>query len=457
MKTNNTSANSIFKSLGILKGNTRISVLCEPLWGLPFVLLNFYLSLYMKGLGVTDRQIGYIISIGYVAGTFFSLISGMITDRLGRKKTTFIFDFLSWPLTVFIYLISNSFIMFAIATVLNNMGKIVGISWNLMIVEDADNEQRIAAFNLLNIINIATGVIIPLAGILVGACGVVTAERVFLAYGIVSMSTMIIIRNRLYKETRIGQQILDEQKKNPVPINLKSLIPIKAAGIFKGNPKAIIAALVYILFFVYVPLGTFNSLYFAPFMTEALKLGKSSISVLGGVYSGVMFFVFVFVIPAISKLSNTRNMQSGLLIQALSLLLLILVPTGSLLSVILCIGIYAVGFGIFRPFLDTMLAEVTEGNERAGIYSLINTVTCVATALLGFVSGSIYIFNPRYLYIISIVILLISVCLLGIYGRLTVSDTRARADGETDSKSDGRPDGKTAGKPDSKIDSETAG
>ncbi len=425
MKTKNTSANNIFKSLGILKGNTRTSVLCEPLWGLPFVLFNFYLSLYMKGLGVTDKQIGYIISIGYIAGTAFSLVSGLITDRLGRKRTTLIFDFISWPLTVLIYLISNSFIMFAIATVLNNMGKIVGVSWNLMIVEDADNEQRIAAYNLLNIINIATGVIIPLAGILVGAYGVVTAERVFLVYGLISMSTMVILRNHFYKETRIGQQILDEHKKNPVPLNLKSLIPIKAARVFKGNPRAIIAALVYILFFVYVPLGTFNSLYFAPFMTEALKLGKSSISILGGVYSGVMFFIFVFVIPAISKGNNTRNMQFGLLIQAVSLFLLTLIPGGSLVSVILCIGTYAVGFGIFRPFLDTMLAEVTEGNERAGIYSLINTVTCVITALLGFVSGSIYVFNPRLLYIISILILLASIILLGAYGRLTKAGNMA--------------------------------
>ncbi len=373
----------------------------------------------MKGLGVTDKQIGYIISIGYIAGTVFSLVSGLITDRLGRKRTTLIFDFISWPLTVLIYLISNSFIMFAIATVLNNMGKIVGVSWNLMIVEDADNDQRIAAFNLLNIINISTGVIIPLAGVLVGAYGVITAERVFLTYGVISMSTMVILRNHLYKETRIGQQILDEYKKNPVPLKLKSLIPVKAARVFKGNPKAIIAALVYILFFVYVPLGTFNSLYFAPFMTEALKLGKSSISVLGGIYSGVMLLIFVFVIPAVSKGNNTRNMQSGLLIQAVSLSLLILIPGGSLINVVLCIGIYAVGFGIFRPFLDTMLAEVTEGNERAGIYSLINTVTCVITALLGFVSGSVYVFNPRLLYIISIVILLASIILLEAFGRLT--------------------------------------
>jgi MFS family permease len=94
------SNNNIFSSFGLLKGNTRVSVMCEPFWGIPFVVFNFYLSLYMKEFGVTDKQLGYLISLGYIAATFFSLISGAVTDRLGRKKTTFIFDFISWPIAV---------------------------------------------------------------------------------------------------------------------------------------------------------------------------------------------------------------------------------------------------------------------------------------------------------------------------------------------------------------------
>lgn len=418
MKTKIAGSNNIFYTLKILKGNTRVSVMCEPLWGIPFVLFNFYLSLYMKERGVADQQLGYLIALGYIAGTFFSLISGAVTDRLGRKKTTFIFDFISWPVAAAVYFLSDSFVLFALATLLNSFSKIVGVSWNLMVVEDADNNQRVAAFNLLNIINIASGVVIPLAGLIVNAYGVIIGEKIFLAYAVISMTVMIVMRNHLYKETEIGQKILDERKKNPVKIQLKNIIPFKAAEIFRGNPKAIIAAMVYILFFINIPLGTFNSLYFAPFMTEVLDLGESSISVLGGVYSGVMFFIFVFIIPAITRLDNTRIMQFGLVIQVVSLLLLTLLPAGNIILVILCIGAYAAGFGIFRPFVDTMLAEVTEGDQRAGIYSLINTITCIVTAIIGFFSGSIYLYNPRLLYLMSVFILILSILLLAIYGRL---------------------------------------
>lgn len=411
-------SNNIFSSFRLLNGNARVTVLFQPLWGIPFTLFNFYLSLYMKEIGVTDQQLGYLISLSYISGTFISLVSGAVTDRLGRKKATFIFDFISWPVSLFIYFMSNSFILFALATFTSSFVKIVAVSWNLMVVEDADNEQRVAAYNLINIINIAAGVIMPLAGVLVEMRGVVAAERIFLAFAVISMASMMFVRNRLYKETKVGEGIIRERKNNPTPFSLKSIIPIRGFAVFRGNPKAIVAALVYILFFIYIPLGTFNSLYFAPFMTEVMGLGKSSISVLGSAYSVMMLFIFIFVVPAISKLNNTANMQAGLCIQAVSLLLLIILPTGSLAVSLMCIALYAAGFGTFRPFLDTMLAEISEGNERASVYSLINTVTCIITALVGLFSGTIYLYNPRLIYVISIAILTICVILLGIYRRI---------------------------------------
>ena len=418
MKNKIAVSDNIVNTFKLLKGNTRVSVMCEPLWGIPFVLFNFYLSLYMKELGVTDQQLGYLISLGYITGTFFSLISGAVTDRLGRRKTTAIFDFISWPLTVVIYFLSNSFMIFALATITNSFNRIVNVSWNMMVVEDADNEQRVAAFNLLNIINIATGIIIPLGGILVSTFGMVVSERIFLGFAAVSMSVMIILRNHLYRETSVGQHILDERKKNPIPFSLKNVVPHKAAGMFWGNPRLVLAALVYILFNVYIPLGTVNSLFYAPFMTEVLKLGKPSISMLGGVYSGVLFIIFVFIIPIISRKNHTGNMQLGLAVQAVSLAMLILIPEGNMAAAVLCTVVYSVGFGIFRPFIDSMLAEVSGGKQRAGIYSLVNTVMCIVTALIGFVSGSIYWFNPRLIYVASIVILALCLILLAIYRRL---------------------------------------
>jgi MFS family permease len=412
---------NILDTFRILKGNTLVSVICEPMWAFPFALFNFYLSLYMKELGVTDRQLGYLISLGYMFSIFSSLFSGVIVDKLGRKRTALIFDFICWPLALLVYFISDRFALFALATFLNSFSKLVHVAWSLMVIEDADNEQRIAAYSVLNFINIISGLTVPLAGVLVGKFGVITAEKVFLAFGIVSISTMTVLRNYFYKETKIGQRIINERRKNPVPLNWKNIIPLRAAVLLKGNVKAITAALVYILFYIYIPLGTVQSLYFAPYMTEFMNLDKSSISILGGVYSGVVLFALIFIIPAIARHNNARNIMYGLAIQAVSFLLLIMLPKGSLPATILYIGAYALGFGICRPFIDAMLAEATEGYERAGIYSLINTVACAATAVLGFISGSIYLLDPRFIYIISIAILAVCIILLAVHLRVKPS------------------------------------
>ncbi len=403
---------NIIQSFKILKGNTLVSVIFEPLWGIPFVLYNFYLSLYMKSQGITDQQIGLLISMGFVAGTFFSLFSGIITDALGRKRTTLIFDLLSWPVALVIYFFANNFWMFALAQIINSSVRIVSVSWNLMVIEDADNEQRVAAFNLLNIITIATGIITPVAGILVRQMGVPYAERIFLAIATISMTTMILVRNHFYKETHIGMQIREKHSRKHVSDQFKKGLYRDTFALLKMNPDLILIVCIVVLFNIYMLLGTYSSLYFAPYLTEVLVIDKSSISILGGVNSGIMLLIFLFVIPIISRFNILKNIIAGFIIQSMVMLLFTIIPMGSLTIAIINMIIFAVGFSISRPFIDALLANATNGTERAGIYSLNNTVISIFGAISGLVSGYLYKLNPRLLYYISFGILLVCIALI---------------------------------------------
>lgn len=402
----------IVQSFLMLEGNSRVSVMFEPLWGVPYIFFNFYLSLYLKEMGVTEQQFGVIIAAGFISGAFFSLFGGIITDMLGRRKTTLIFDLISWPTAIFIYLISGSFLMFIVATVVNNVVRICTVSWNLMVVEDADSKQRIAAYNILNIINIALGIITPIAGIMVASSGIVTAERSFMIFAIVSMTVMILLRNHFYRETRMGQEILNEHK----GLKLRDIV---GRGFFRGaikllrnNPGASLIVAVSILFNLTLPLGAFNSLYFAPYMTGQVGIDKASVSILGGIYSVIMLLVFLVVNPRMGKKDGTGNILSGLMIQGVSVVLIAMIPRGGLISACICVALYGLGFGIFRPFLDSLLADVSEGRERAGLYSFVNTVTSVFSALIGYASGYIYTLDPRWIFYSTAIIL--ALCALGI-------------------------------------------
>jgi MFS family permease len=222
------------------------------------------------------------------------------------------------------------------------------------------------------------------------------------------MSAMILLRNHFYVETKVGQEILDSKAK----FNIREIFK---NGIYGGAIQAIfkrkeilLLLSVYVLFTVYAPIGTFLSLYYAPYLNEVLGIQKSALSILGGVNSAVMLVVFVFVIPIISRFNLILNMIIGTIVQAAALFMLIVIPKNNLTITIFCVATFAVGYSLFRAFNDSILAEVTDGKERAGIYSMLNTVISILSALAGLASGYLFAYNPRSIYVLSIGILLIS-------------------------------------------------
>ena len=98
----------LIQVLGRNKGNPRTLVLIEPLWGIPYNLIAPFATLYMYTQGVTDVQIGTILSITMVIQVFFSFFAGILADKLGRKFTTMMGDFFGWALACLVWSVSHN-------------------------------------------------------------------------------------------------------------------------------------------------------------------------------------------------------------------------------------------------------------------------------------------------------------------------------------------------------------
>ncbi len=61
----------MFHTLMHLKGNPRVCIYTEPLWSIPYNLFIPYAAIFMRALGVTQIQIGYIITIGMISQVIF--------------------------------------------------------------------------------------------------------------------------------------------------------------------------------------------------------------------------------------------------------------------------------------------------------------------------------------------------------------------------------------------------
>lgn len=408
---------NIIQSFRILKGNTRTAVMFEPMWSIPYGFYSFYLSLYMKSQGVTDVQIGFLISLNYIVGIFFALFSGVMVDKIGRKKTTLIFGLISWPGSALINFFATNFWMFALAQVVCSLAKISDTGWQLLLIEDADDDQRVSAFNMFGIIDIIAGFFTPIAGIIVANLGLVKAERGFLLLAVVSMGCMIVIRNLRFNETTMGKIALARSKAVSYWAVLKGSIAKMGQVATKGDRKLRIALMIVVLYNAYIPIGALSSLYFAPYLTDVIGLDPAIISNFGLINAAFMLVIFVFIIPYMSKFNKLFCLTVGFGIQCLSMISRTLIPHGNFGWSVFSVALFSVGYGFCRPFLDSLMAEASPDETRADIYAFKGILVSAVSALAGSLSGFLYQVSPLSIYLASCVILLSCILLIVYYFR----------------------------------------
>ncbi|MFN3587164.1 MAG: NAD-dependent DNA ligase LigA, partial [Moraxellaceae bacterium] len=96
-----------------------------------------------------------------------ALLSGAITDKLGRRLTTLIFDILAWSAPAIIWALSQDFWWFMVAGIMNAIWRVTMNSWTCLLVEEADHNQLVDIYTWIHISNLAAGFVAPLAGLLV--------------------------------------------------------------------------------------------------------------------------------------------------------------------------------------------------------------------------------------------------------------------------------------------------
>ena len=400
---------TVLQSLRELRGNARVAVFHEPFWSIPYGFYSFYLSLYMKSQGVTDVQIGFLISLNFIVGTIMALFAGVMVDKIGRRRTTILFGLISWPGSALLNFFAHSFWMFALAQIVCAFSKISDIGWQLILIEDADDEQRLTSFNMFGIIDILAGFFTPIAGIIVGNLGLVKAERGFLLFGAICMFVMIIHRHFKFHETDMGRLAVERSRTVSYWGTLKNSLTQMKTVVTSHNHKLSCVLVIIVLFSAYQPIGAYSSLYFAPYLTDVVGLDAAMISVLGIVNSLFMLAVYLFAVPAMSRF----NKLLGLGIQIASMLLRMFLPAGSIAWTVVSVALFSVGFGLCRPFLDALMAEASPEKERSGIYALKNVLISLASALAGSLSGFLYRLSPKSIYLASLILL--AVCILFIF------------------------------------------
>jgi len=422
----------LIETLATIKGNPRIVLYTEPLWIIPFNLYLPFASVYMAALLLTDRQIGLIASIFMFFRAVSALFSGAITDKLGRKLTTFIFDTVSWSIPCLLWAFSQNFWWFMIAASFNGLMQITDNSWTCLLVEDTEKGSLVKIYSLLHMIAQLAVFFAPLAAILVNEFSVVPAMRILYFFSFISMTTKFILLYRYGDETGIGRTRMQETAGMSIWKIMRGY-----GEIFKRlfSSRDMILALVITTIFNIIWLVSGN--FFGLYVTRTLLIPEHFLAYFP-ILRAVISVTFLYLLqPKLERLGFRFPMLIGLFLYAASTFLLINTPeialtfesilTGSTISDVLLnflsidslsvlsgllvlagfILIDSIGYCFVAPRSDSLIQILIEPSERARIRGLMMVIVLGFTIPFGYLAGWLSEINRRYPFILIVAFIIL--------------------------------------------------
>jgi len=413
---------SLITTLKSLRGNPRGCVYTEPIWGIPYNLYIPYVSIYMVALGLTDKQIGLIVSISWGLQVIFALLSGVITDKLGRRRTTLIFDLISWTVPSLISAISQNFWYFLIAGVINSVWRVTHNSWSCLLVEDADKDQLVDIYTWIYIATTISGFVAPIAGLLIGAFSLIPTVRGLYIFAAIMFTVKAFITYRMTTETQQGIIRMHETSQQSI---------FSALGEYQGIFQTILrtpqtlytAGIMLIISISTVISGSFWGII----VTEKLHIPNENLALFPFIRSVVILIFFFVVMPRLNRMHFKLPMTIGFLGFVVSQLILITAPDQSYAFLIVSVFLEACCFAAVSPLVDKMVAVTVDPNERARIQSILYVGIILITSPFGWIAGTLSSIDKSFPFILNIVLFVIGATLAYVAGNVSQKTTVVEA------------------------------
>lgn len=398
-----------------LKNNQRACIWLEPLWGIPYNLYIPYAALFMAQMGLSAYDIGIVTGIYYFSQAIASVLSGVVTDKLGRRLTTVIFDTLSWSVPTFLWMCAQNRYWFWAAAVFNGLWRITDNSWGLLLVEDADRDKIVHLYSLTSVMGLIAAFFAPLSALAVRRWGVTATMRFLYGLTCASMTTKFVTLFFLSRETSIGvrRMALCRDK------SIAGMI-WECKDVFLGiiREKRMLLTLGIISAFSLV--NTLQSNYAALYQTTRLGIPESYMSLFSMLQSLVRLLCMFLMARWIESVRFKKPMLLAWIVFSLGQLTLLLNPGGTLAVpfAILQVLLEAFALAILYPTTSSILFINADIEERARINGLIYASIALITAVFPVIIGYFADINLRIPFIICIAVYVLAIWMTVVLSKL---------------------------------------
>jgi MFS family permease len=379
----------MFEGFKSLPRNAKACIATEPLWALFAPTTIYFMPLFQKQLGLSELQMGSLNSVNIAAGLVFYLFAAPLTNKLGRRTTSFIFDFAAWTVPMLLWAMARSYAWFLFATIFNAVVRIIYVSWNLLLSEDASEAQRPAIFGYINAIGSLGGVTTLAGGFLIQKYGVEPAMRGLFWGGAASISALFIIRYIYSRETKVGEFMMAKAKGE----SLLRLVARQLPGALEAMKEPFFRRMTGIYFIgnAILSIDFFRVLY----LKDVKALSSLTVSLLPALGAALSFIVFFVILPRRKGQKDKKSLASAFLACLLAQLLFMLMPKGSAAAAILVFPALQASVALFQTFRDTVFMNGTEAELKSDRFSLIQILMMFFSIPMGALAGFLYSLDPR--------------------------------------------------------------
>jgi MFS family permease len=379
------------------------------MWGLSMALVLPYASVFMLAMGLRDEQVGFLATAGVASQMIWGFASGVLTDVLGRRRTLFIFDIITWVVPSIIWALAQNFWFFLAAALINGVVQVPANAWDCLMVEDAEREDIPKIYSLVGVASNCAAFLLPISALLVSQWGLVHAVRILYVNAAVVMMAKILILYRFSTETRQGKIRMQETKGVPLRVLfggyrhvVRRLILAKRGALFALVIMALVAA-VTLVTGAFWPVVVTQHLGVPDAMLPFFPMARSLLAI-------VFYFT---VIPRLLKAVDLKHPTMwGFAAWLLGQAIVVAIPAHSTASAAVYVALAGTvildsfGAGILFMLSESLVALHVDEAERSRVMAVQRTAVMLASAPFGWIAGWLSGMDRVYPFVLTSALLL---------------------------------------------------
>ena len=399
--------NQLLRTLFELRGNPRVCVYTEPMWGLSMNLCLPYATVYMLAFGMNDTQVGIITSIYMFSQMIFAFLSGAIIDKMGRRKSTMVFDFLSWSIPCLIWAFSRNFWFFVVAALFNGMMKITTVSWDCLLIEDAPKDKITHIYSLVIISGNLSALFAPISSFLVAKLTLAPAIRILYINAFIVMTAKILILYRFSTETAVGEirrRATESKTWGEMLRGYRSAVQKirNSKGTMFAIVTSILVEIITMIGMTFWQIIASRRIGIPDALLPVFPMAKNVISIL----------LFFTVISRLNQKKLRWPLYGGFISSVIGCLLLISITGTSVWGyVILSASLIfeSLGMAVLNTLRESLVAIHADPEERSVIMSLLQTAVMLVSIPFGYIGGMLSDISKVFPFVLSIVLSLLGI------------------------------------------------